>query len=247
MPGWLWAVIVVAALIIIGVVAASALRARRSRELQGRFGPEYDRVAADAPSKRQAEAELKARAERHDEFDLRPLDPSDRDAYRARWQDVQAKFVDDPDGAVAGRRRADPGRDAPARVSGRRLRHPRGRSLGRPSRRGRELPRRPRRSPSRASAARRAPTSCAARSSTTGRCSTRWSSRPRPGGGTVVTEERIQTGDLVTDDADAPIARRAAGLERERLEPLFDPAASRSCASGGTGCQASSSTSRGTR
>jgi hypothetical protein len=100
MPGWLWAVIVVAALIIIGVVVASALRARRSRELQGRFGPEYDRVAADAPSKRQAEAELKARTERHDEFDLTPLDPRDRDRYRARWQDVQAKFVDDPDVAV---------------------------------------------------------------------------------------------------------------------------------------------------
>ena len=100
MPGWLWVVIVVAALIIIGAVAMAATRARRSRELQGRFGPEYDRVAADAPSKRQAEAELKARAERHDELDLRPLDPRDRDAYRARWQDVQAKFVDDPDGAV---------------------------------------------------------------------------------------------------------------------------------------------------
>jgi hypothetical protein len=36
-----------------------------------------------------------------------------------------------------------------------------------------------------------------------------------------VTEERIQTGDLVTDDADAPIARDEGG---ERLEPLFDPA-----------------------
>jgi len=92
-------VIVIAALIVIGAIAAS-LRARRSRELQGRFGPEYDRVAADAPSKRQAEAELRARAQRHDEFDLRPLDPRDRDKYRARWQDVQAKFVDDPDAAV---------------------------------------------------------------------------------------------------------------------------------------------------
>jgi len=36
-----------------------------------------------------------------------------------------------------------------------------------------------------------------------------------------VTEERIQTGDLVTEDADAPIARDEGG---ERLEPLFDPA-----------------------
>lgn len=36
-----------------------------------------------------------------------------------------------------------------------------------------------------------------------------------------MTEERIQTGDLITDDADAPMARDANG---ERLEPLFDPA-----------------------
>jgi hypothetical protein len=38
-----------------------------------------------------------------------------------------------------------------------------------------------------------------------------------------VTEERIQTGDLVADDADAPIARdeeRTGG--DQRLEPLFD-------------------------
>jgi len=35
-----------------------------------------------------------------------------------------------------------------------------------------------------------------------------------------MTEERIQTGDLVADDADAPIARDEGG---QRLEPLFDP------------------------
>jgi hypothetical protein len=34
-----------------------------------------------------------------------------------------------------------------------------------------------------------------------------------------MTEERIQTGDLVTDDADAPMARDEGG---ERLGPLFD-------------------------
>jgi hypothetical protein len=100
MPTWLWVVIVIAAVIVVAAVALSALRTRRSRELRGRFGPEYDRVAADAPSKRQAEAELKARADRRDELDVRPLDPRDRDRYRSRWQDVQAQFVDDPAGAV---------------------------------------------------------------------------------------------------------------------------------------------------
>jgi hypothetical protein len=40
-----------------------------------------------------------------------------------------------------------------------------------------------------------------------------------------MTEERIQTGDLVTDDADAPMTRdeNVDDKERgERLEPLFD-------------------------
>lgn len=100
MPTWLWVVIVVAAVIIVAAALLSALRTRRSRTLRGQFGPEYDRVAADAPSRREAEAELNARAQRHEEFDLRPLDPRDRDRYRQRWQDVQAKFVDEPDGAV---------------------------------------------------------------------------------------------------------------------------------------------------
>ena len=34
--------------------------------------------------------------------------------------------------------------------------------------------------------------------------------------------ERLQTGDLVGDDADAPIARDESTSERESLEPLFD-------------------------
>jgi hypothetical protein len=41
-----------------------------------------------------------------------------------------------------------------------------------------------------------------------------------------IQEERIQTGDLVANDADAPIARdetKAGAESRERLEPLFDP------------------------
>lgn len=40
-----------------------------------------------------------------------------------------------------------------------------------------------------------------------------------------MTEERVHTGDLVADDADAPIARDAPedGVRTERLEPLFDP------------------------
>jgi hypothetical protein len=44
-----------------------------------------------------------------------------------------------------------------------------------------------------------------------------------------MTEERIQTGDLVADDSDAPIARGETDVdagrapEADRLEPLFEP------------------------
>jgi hypothetical protein len=100
MPTWLWIVIVIVAAIVVIAVVASALRTKRSRGLQERFGPEYDRVAADAPSRREAEAELREREKRREELDIRPLDPSDRDRFQNRWQSVQAEFVDDPAAAV---------------------------------------------------------------------------------------------------------------------------------------------------
>ena len=101
MATWIWIVIaVVAVLVVLGVVW-SALRARRTKALQERFGSEYDRVAADAPTKRAAEAELREREERREQFDIRPLEPEQRKAYRAQWQTIQARFVDDPPGSLA--------------------------------------------------------------------------------------------------------------------------------------------------
>src|SRR2546425_2296890 len=43
-------IIVIAAAVVLGA-AVMALRARRTRNLKDQFGPEYDRVAADAPSR----------------------------------------------------------------------------------------------------------------------------------------------------------------------------------------------------
>ena len=100
MSTWVWvAIVVVAALVVLAVIAAG-IRSRKSRGLKERFGPEYDRVAADAPSRRQAEAELRERERRHDELEIRPLDSRSRDRYRGRWHEVQAEFVDDPSSAV---------------------------------------------------------------------------------------------------------------------------------------------------
>ena len=100
MDTWIWVVIAVVATAIVLAVIWSALRARRSQELRERFGPEYDRVAADAPTKREAELELRAREERREQLEIRPLSGEQRERYQARWTAVQAEFVDDPAGAV---------------------------------------------------------------------------------------------------------------------------------------------------
>ena len=100
MSAWIWVIVVVAVAILVLAVLWSALRTRRTRELQERFGPEYDKVAADAPSKREAEAELRDRERRLEEFDIVPLDREERDRFRGRWTEVQAEFVDDPAAAV---------------------------------------------------------------------------------------------------------------------------------------------------
>ncbi|HZS25338.1 MAG TPA: hypothetical protein VFA30_10175 [Gaiellaceae bacterium] len=89
-----------AAVVVVALVVWRALAARRTRTLQGRFGPEYDRTVEDADSRRDAEKELSARAARRDELEIRPLAPGARERYVAEWQTVQARFVDDPDNAV---------------------------------------------------------------------------------------------------------------------------------------------------
>jgi hypothetical protein len=100
MPGWAWALVAVGALVVVALVIGQAMKQRRTRALQGRFGPEYDRTLDGAESKRDAEAELSARADRRDELEIQPLTTAARERYLVEWQRVQAKFVDNPDGAV---------------------------------------------------------------------------------------------------------------------------------------------------
>jgi hypothetical protein len=100
MPAWAWVLIVLAALAVVAVVIVKGLRDSRTRSLRERFGPEYDRTLESGESKRDAEAELKARAERRDQLEIRPLTTAARERYVDGWQRVQAKFVDDPSGAV---------------------------------------------------------------------------------------------------------------------------------------------------
>lgn len=100
MPTWVWIAIAVGATVLLLVGLRQALAHRRTRQLRDRFGPEYDRTVEAAASKREAEANLAEREQRHDERDIRPLSAAARERYVASWQQVQAQFVDDPSVAV---------------------------------------------------------------------------------------------------------------------------------------------------
>jgi hypothetical protein len=95
-------ILIIAALAVLAIAALVvwATQRRRSAELRQRFGPEYERTVQAARDRIQAEKELRAREERVDALEIRPLEPAARDRYAERWREVQAMFVDDPGSAV---------------------------------------------------------------------------------------------------------------------------------------------------
>jgi FtsZ-interacting cell division protein ZipA len=100
MPTWAWIVIVVvAALIVLGAIAAWTQQRKRS-QLKERFGSEYDRTVSERGERRAAEKELAERERKREQLDIVPLSPDAQKRYSASWQQVQGQFVDDPSNAV---------------------------------------------------------------------------------------------------------------------------------------------------
>ena len=93
-------VLVIALVAAIGAAVWLYMRNRQTAALQDRFGPEYDHALAENRDQRQAERELKEREERVDHLNIRPLEREERDRFAERWRAVQARFVDDPNGAT---------------------------------------------------------------------------------------------------------------------------------------------------
>jgi hypothetical protein len=90
---------VVAVVVVVAVVWWTA-RLRRRHELRHQFGDEYEIVLDEQGNKRRADRELTARQARHDQLDIRPLDPQLRLRYAEQWRAAQARFVDEPDAAL---------------------------------------------------------------------------------------------------------------------------------------------------
>ena len=90
-------------IIVILAIAAAVwmfLEKRRTKRLRSKFGPEYDR-ALEHGDRRDAEAVLEKRAKRVEKFHIRPLTSEERASFGDAWKREQARFVDDPRGAVA--------------------------------------------------------------------------------------------------------------------------------------------------
>jgi FtsZ-interacting cell division protein ZipA len=90
-------VVMIVAIVIVGYQMA---RQRRTAQLRDQYGPEYDRAIDLAESRHQAESALRGRSKRHEQLQLRSLDPSERENFERSWSDIQGEFVDDPRTAV---------------------------------------------------------------------------------------------------------------------------------------------------
>lgn len=99
MPGWEIGLIV-AVIVLLAVVAWLVVDRRRSLRLRSRFGPEYERAVRETGDRRRAETELERREHRVQRLHIQALSARDRDRYVAAWRADQARFVDDPAGAV---------------------------------------------------------------------------------------------------------------------------------------------------
>jgi hypothetical protein len=100
MPAWVWVIIAIVVIVAVALAVWAATRKRRTESLRQQFGPEYDRTVEET-DRREAESELERRRRRREELDIRPLAPGARTRYADEWRAVQARFVDDPPGAVA--------------------------------------------------------------------------------------------------------------------------------------------------
>ncbi|HTI38165.1 MAG TPA: hypothetical protein VL484_11420 [Vicinamibacterales bacterium] len=94
--------VIVAVAVVIAVLAIVWMYGQRHRRqrLRTRFGSEYDRTVQAVGTTGRAEAVLAEREKRVSSYHIRPLIDEERGRYSEAWRRVQARFVDDPAGAV---------------------------------------------------------------------------------------------------------------------------------------------------
>jgi hypothetical protein len=94
------AIVAVVVLAIVAVAVWLLWTRRRRQELRDRFGSEYERVVEDTGTERAADRELIDRAKRHEQLRIRPISRDRLEEFTSAWRTAQARFVDDPSGAL---------------------------------------------------------------------------------------------------------------------------------------------------
>ncbi len=87
--------LIVGLLAVVVAVAFFAFAHYRRGNAREEFGPEFERVARERGSEKEAEQELRARREKV-ESRIRPLSEDGRRRYREEWEMVERTFVDNP-------------------------------------------------------------------------------------------------------------------------------------------------------
>ncbi len=90
------AAIAIVAIIIVAAIATLVFLRSRTKRLQTRFGPEYNRTVEETGNRYKAEAKLQQLEKRVERYPIRPLSLAERDRFQQSWRAVQAEFVDDP-------------------------------------------------------------------------------------------------------------------------------------------------------
>jgi predicted nucleic acid-binding protein len=93
-------ILAIAVVVLAAIAVWLYLRNRRTTRLRQQFGPEYERTVRARGDRDEAERELEERKRRVERFPIRPLSAEEHTRYADAWRSVQARFVDDPSGAV---------------------------------------------------------------------------------------------------------------------------------------------------
>src|SRR5579884_39518 len=93
---------IIAAIVIIAIIVVAIIFSgrARSRRLQRRFGPEYDRAVQTSGDRAAAERDVAQRGARVRRFHIEERPAGARERYTEEWRTVQTRFVDQPKAAV---------------------------------------------------------------------------------------------------------------------------------------------------
>jgi hypothetical protein len=94
-------VLAVVVILVLVALAVFLYQRKQSRQLEERFGSEYGRLVRELGNRSKAEAELKRRQQRVEGLRIVPLAPGEGAKFSKAWNNLQADFVDNPQGAVA--------------------------------------------------------------------------------------------------------------------------------------------------